>query len=413
MENEDKVEEIKVEEQKVQEVKVEDPKVEEIKKEEVKDEEPKKDEKAKKPKVLWIVLGVLLLITLILSISLFVTGDDEPVDDSYKDRNDNVQEENKNENNEHDKETGFVIFDGSVLFHANNSFYEEGKKEFLIRVDAWMSEIYDNKLYYSSNPDILGVYDTIDAKLGVYDIISGQTKEYDFSNVKFHENTVIIPGKKYVVVSDGKNNAVINLENNTFYNFATNSSRGNGLIDDKNNMFYYCDNGLIYGLDLVTNNKIQINGVSGYPFYQDNNNIYIYGEDGYGNDVFYSFAKGTTDVKKLNIVDYNSAVSRIPNLGIIGKDLYITFGNEDKLVKYNITNDMASYILEKDYIKFYIIENKLYIASDLIPSEVEDAESVEFNSFYVYDSSTDSLTTLENTYIKELFKSDCIIYNMK
>ncbi len=348
---------------------------------------------------------VCIIVILLVGYGVYIYFDDIVIHNNKTDTNSNTSSET-----EVTKEDvfNFVILDSNedenkdYLYLASNDYFNYGTKSLV----SSSKKIYDvkilnNKIYYINSDDL--------KSLIVYDIKTSKIKKYSISSdMSVNYNTEILPGTKYTIISNGTDFLAIDLDNNTNTKIKVNNNRGSGIFDSDNNTLYYSYNSAISGINIVTNEKVEISGAKGYPLYIDDNKIYIDGENGEA-DVFYALDRKSLKLEKLNIKDYSTGVSSIPTVNSIGNELFITFNDSDKLTKYS--NNVESYLIEKDYLKYYVIGNSIYIASaSLVCDDICSPGS--FNTYYKYDLKTQKLNEINNEYVKKLFDAYAV-YNVK
>ena len=367
-------------------------------------EEEQNVEKKKKKKLPYFIIFVLILLSMICfgayycyEFGLF----------QLKEETVNIKEKNKKNTEEIKKQTPsrFAFLnksDNYVLYLASDKYFETGQKDVIANSNnMYAVASYKNKLYYIDDSK----------KLTIYDIDTKQSEQYPITSIELNYNTSILPGEKYVIISNVLRFELINVEEKTNTLLGELNDRGSGLLDNDNNTLYHSRAKTLRFKNIETGASDEIQGVNGYAIYQDDNYIYIDGENENNIDEFHSYDKKSHKIEKLNIKDYNEFVSGITTITKIDNDLYLTFNNNEKLIKYS--NNKESFILEKDFIRFFNINNKLYIAS----AELKCSELCgpgEFNEFYIYDPKKGKLENTNNQYIKELFNSyQPVIYELR
>ena len=162
------------------------------------------------------------------------------------------------------------------LYIATDKYFEDGEKKLITSSnDIYDVEVYEGKVYYIDSSN----------SLKIYDIDTEKTEQYEIPNITPHYNTKILPGNKYTIISQINKYELIDLESKTNKIIDTNNAMGYGVFDSNNNTLYYSDINKIYGMDILSNKKTEINVAKANTRYIDNNKLYIEGEEGIRNSL--------------------------------------------------------------------------------------------------------------------------------
>ena len=286
-----------------------------------------------------------------------------------------------------------------TIYLASNDYIDNGTKKELFSKNIISMSVFDKKIYYIDNTK----------KLYIHSVETDNIDSYDLDNTDINYNTAILPGKNnsIVMLTNGKG-IIVNLKDRTHKTIDIGNRRGDGIYDEDHNILYYSTGNDIYKYDMLNNQSSLVEGVKGYPTFQDEKYVYIENETD-GSEQIYSLNKSTLEIKNLNITDYNKYISSISLYEKVDDSLFILINNYDKLIEYK--DDKETYVLEADYIKSINIGKQLYIGTATKESGYDVATVGDFDKFYVYNVGDSKLSNSDNQYVKELFNYYAV-YNL-
>lgn len=337
-----------------------------------------------------IVPIIILLILLIAGVTFGIIYSVSVLKDNDK-NNEKVVDNKKEENKEQVEKDYFIIEEEQSIYLANNKYFEDGSKELISNSMHNLTDgvLKDNKFYYMNTND----------ELVIYDIKTKTEQVIKFEGTSIHANTLILPGEKYVLVTDCDTMVKIDIKNNSYKNIPVDSNNFYMTYDDKTTTLYYLLDQKLTIYDVTYEKEIGTLNVEGGPFMVDEEYFYIDLFDINGIDMY---NKETKEKVRYNITDHWPGMSTINKIKRKDNTFYMLMGGFDKIIEYS--NNQESYIYEGTSLDFIYVDNKMYIEDYLI--DPYDFNSTGEKKYYEYNFDTKEINSIDNEHVRKIFENN-------